>query len=123
MHTCLTLTNVGRHWYVEREISSLIKRLDAYCDSIRSCDISVEGPSGEAEARHWRVELKVRVFDEIVRAAVRAPEGADSQQALSRLLADIYARARLQLDHISELHHSCCTRGGEDVAVRPKACA
>jgi hypothetical protein len=123
MHTCLTLTKVGGHWYVEREVSSLLKRLDDYCDSIHSCDISVEGPSGDGNARFWRVALKVRVFDEIVRTTARVPEGSDSQQSLSRLLADIYTRARMQLGHISELHHSCCTRGGEDIALRPKACA
>jgi hypothetical protein len=123
MHTCLTLTNIGGQWYVERAVSHLIRALDAYCDSIRSGDISIEGPSGEGDARCWRVGIKVRVFDEIVRATARTPEGTDPQQSLSRLLADIYARARVQLDHISELHHSCCTRGGEDIALRPKACA
>jgi hypothetical protein len=123
MHTCLTLSNIGGQCYVERAISELIRSLDARCDSIRSCDISVEGPTGEGDARFWRVALKVRVFDETVRATARAPEGTDAQQSLSRLLAEIYTRARVQLDHISDLHHSCCGRGGEDISLRPKACA
>jgi hypothetical protein len=123
MHTCLTLTNVSGHEYVEHDVSGLIESLQSYCESIRSCDVSVEGPSGEGELRCWRVELKVRVFDEIVRVATRAPEGSEPRQSFARVLGEVYARARVQLDHISDQHHSCCARGGEDLAVRPKACA
>ena len=105
MHTCLTLTNVGGHWYVEREVSGLIAALGAYCDSIHSCDISVEGPSGEGEARCWRVDLKMRIFDEIVRAVTRAPEGTDPHSPCPRVLDDIYARATTQLmTNIAEQH-------------------
>ena len=123
MHTCLTLTNVGGQWYVEREVSGLIAALRAYCDSIHSCDISVEGPNGEADARCWRVELKIRIFNETVRAATSAPEGSHPQQSLQRVLADIYARARTQLEHIAERHHSCCARDGQNAAPRLEACA
>ena len=72
-----------------------------YCDSIHSCDISVAGPSGTGEARCWRVELRIRVFDENVRVATRAPAGSDPQQALSRALADTYAKASTRLKHIA----------------------
>jgi hypothetical protein len=108
MHTSLTLTNVNGHWYVEPEVAGLTGVLGAYCESIRSCEIKVEGPSGEREARCWQVELKFRIFDEIVRASTRVPEGQDSRQALSRALATLYAKARLQLAHIAEQHQSCC---------------
>lgn len=121
MHTCLTLTNIGGHWYVEREVSGLIAKLRAYCDSIHSTDISVEGPSGDGEARCWRVGLKLRVFDESVRAVTHAPAGVDPHQSLSRALADIYTRARVQLDHISDQHHSCCSRGGHVSTERLEA--
>jgi hypothetical protein len=123
MHTSLTLSNVGGQWYVEREISRLLSALRGYCDSIDSCDISVEGPSGEGEARCWRVGLKVRVFNEIVRALTHAPEGSDAQQSLSRVLADIYARARTQLGRIAEQHQACCAHGAEYVAGPSNACA
>jgi hypothetical protein len=108
MHTCLTLTNIGGHWYVERQVSGLLAKLRAYCESIHSCDVGIEGPSGAGETRCWRVELRVRVFDEVVRVSVRVPEGSDSQQALSRALADAYARASIQLNHISAQHGDCC---------------
>jgi hypothetical protein len=114
MHTCLTLTNVGRHWYVEREVSGLLAGLRGYCDSIHSCDISVAGPSGAGEARCWRVELRIRVYGEIVRIAVHAAEGGDPQQSLSRALADSYARARTQLSQISGQHGDCCAHGGRE---------
>lgn len=123
MHTSLTLSNVGGQWYVEREISSLLSALRGHCDSIDSCDISVEGPSGAGEARCWRVGLKVRVFDEIVRALTHAPEGNDAQQSLSRVLADIYARASTQLGRIAEQHGSCCAHGGQEPAGRFEECA
>ena len=123
MHTCLTLTNVGGHWYVEREVSGLMSALRGYCDSIHSCDISVAGPGGEGEARCWRVELRIRVFDEILRIAARTPEGSDSQQSLSRALADVYARARIQLSHVSVQHGDCCTHGGEGISRHLEACA
>ena len=123
MHTCLTLTNIGGQWYVEREISGLIATLRAYCDSIHSCDIGVEGPSGEGDARCWRVELQIRIFDQTVRAVTRAPEGSDPQQSLQRVLAETCARARKQLDHIAEQHHACCAHGEQNTAGRLEACA
>jgi hypothetical protein len=123
MHTSLTLSNVGGQWYVEREISSLLSALRGYCDSIDSCDISVEGPSGAGEARCWRVGLKVRVFDEIVRALIHAPEGNDARQSLSRVLADIYARASAQLERIAERHGGSCVHGGQETAGCLEACA
>jgi hypothetical protein len=124
MHTCLTLSNIGGHWYVEREVSGLISKLRSYCDSIDSSDISVEGPSGEGEARSWRVAVKLRVFDEIVRVITHTPEGSDAQQSLSRALADIYTRATLQLDHIAKRHGGCCAHGGgHDTACLLEACA
>lgn len=123
MHTCLTLTNVGGQWYVEREVSGLIAALRAHCDLIHSCDISVEGPSGEGEARCWRVELKIRVFDETVRAVTRAPEGNDPQQSLQRVLADARAKATTQLTKIAEQHHACCAHSGQNTAARLEACA
>ena len=122
-HTCLTLTNIGGHWYVEREVSGLLAALRGYCDSIHSCDVGIEGPSGEGPARCWRIELRIRLFDEIVRVSVRAPEGSDSQQALSRALADVYARARIQLNHISAQHGDCCAHEGQEHARRFEACA
>jgi hypothetical protein len=109
MHTCLTLTNIGRRWYVEREVSGLISSIRSYCDSIHSCDISVEGPSGEGQARCWRVDLRIRVFDEILRITERAPESDDPQQALSRVLAAIRTRATAQLAKISAQHGDSCT--------------
>lgn len=123
MHSCLTLTNIGGHWYVEREVSGLISKLRSHCDWIHSCDISVEGPSGEGQARCWRVELRLRVFDEIVRAVARAPEGSDPHQSLSRVLADINARAKVQLERIAEQHGGCCAHCGQGTAGRVDACA
>ncbi len=123
MHTCLTLTNIGRHWFVEREVSGLIAKLRSYCDSVHSSDINIEGPSGEGEARCWRIQLKLRVLDEIVRVAMHAPERGDPQQSLSQLLVAVYERARVQLDHIADHHNSCCSRGGHGIAERLEACA
>ena len=123
MHTCLTLTSIGGQWYVEREVSGLISALRGYCDSIHSCDISVTGPTGEGEARAWRVELRIRVFDEIVRIAAHAPEGNDPQLSLARALADVYAKARTQLHRISEQHGDSCAEGGQATHARAEACA
>lgn len=123
MHTCLSLTDIGGRWYVEREVSRLISALRGYCDSIHSCDINVAGPSGAGNERWWRVELRIRLFDEIVRTVTRAPEGKDPQQSLSGALADVYARARTQLAHIAEQHGDCCAHGVQNTAGRPEACA
>jgi hypothetical protein len=122
MHTCLSLSNIGGHWFVERAISDLIARLDMYCDSIEWCNIAVDGPTGEGDARHWRVDLKLRVFDDIVRATTRLPEGANSAESLSRVLADVYARATAQLTHIAEQHHACCSQCAGYLARSTKAC-
>lgn len=122
MHTCLTLTNVGGQWYVEREVSGLIAALRAYCDSIHSCDIRVEGPRGEGAARGWRIDLKIRVFGETVRAVTRAPEGNDPQQSLQRVLGEAHARATRQLAKIAAQHDACCAHGGQNTAGRLEAC-
>jgi hypothetical protein len=123
MHTCLTLTNIGGRWYVEREVTRLLAQLRDYCDSIHSCDVGIEGPSGAGQAGCWRVELRVRVYDEIVRVSVRVPEGSDAQQALSRALADAYARARIQLNHISAQHGDCCAHNGQEEVRHVDACS
>ena len=121
MHTCLTLTNVGGQWYVE--VSGLFAALRAYCDSIHSCEIRVEGPSGEGAARGWRVDLQICVLGETVRAVARAPEGNDLQQSLQRVLADAHARATRQLAKIVEERDACCAHGGQNTAGRLEACA
>jgi hypothetical protein len=123
MHTCLTLTNVGGRWYVEREVSGLISALRGYCDSIHSCDITVEGPSSTGDAPCWRVELRVRVFAEIVRTALRVPEGTDPQLSLSHALAAVYATATAQLNRISEQHGNCCSHDCQGTAERFEVCA
>ena len=123
MHTCLTIANVVDQWFVECEVSGLISALRAYCESLDSCEINVEGPSGAGEARCWRVALKIRIFDENVRAKAQAAEGSDSHQSLSRVLADVYSSARTRLDRIAERHGGCCARGGPDIAVHVEACA
>ncbi|HEX4969729.1 MAG TPA: hypothetical protein VFV69_01670 [Steroidobacteraceae bacterium] len=110
MHTCLTLSNVSRQWHVERAISDLIGALDTYCDAIESCSVTVTGPGSEGEARSWRVDLQLRVFDEVVRATTQLPEGPDSLQSLSRVLTDVYARATARLSHIAQEHQGCCVQ-------------
>lgn len=110
MHSCLTLSNVGGNWYVERQISGLISGLNAFCDSIHSCDINVEGPSGTGDARCWRIGVKVRVYEETIRASANAPEGADPAQSLARALRDVYTKATGQMAHVAQRHHSCCSR-------------
>ena len=108
MHTFLTLTSVDGLWYVEREVSGLISALRGHCDAIRSCDINVQGPAGVGAARRWQIELRIHVFDQIARVAMRAPEGPDPRQALARLLADVCTQAVKQLTHISAQHENCC---------------
>lgn len=100
MHTCLSLAKVDNHWDAEHPISDLLARLDAYCGSIDWCNIAVEGPNGEADARCWRVNVKLRISDETVRASAQVLEGSDSAQSLSRALADVYARATEQIAQV-----------------------
>jgi hypothetical protein len=117
MHTCLTVASSGSHAYVEREASRLIAALSAYCESIRSCDIHIAGPSDGGTAARWRVEVKLDVFDETVRATTLAPAGSDPQQSLSCVLADIYDSASRQLAHIAEQHQGCCAQYVPDDAA------
>ena len=117
MHTCLTLTNVDGLEYVERHVSQLLAALEEYCDAIHSSDIRVEGPCSKSEARCWRVELKVRIFDEMVFALTRTPAGNDPEESLSAVLSDLYARATARMTHIAERHHGCCTVANRSVIV------
>jgi len=123
MHTCLSLSNIGGHPYVERAVSGLLSALSAYCDSIEWCNLAVEGPSGAAEARCWRLELKLRIFDEVVRATTRPPEGGDPAQSLSDALADIYASATTQIGQIAKHHQGCCCHGAGQVTKPAQVCA
>lgn len=122
MHTCISLSNIGGHWYVERAVSGLLAQLSAYCESIEWCNIALEGPSGEGEARGWRVDLKLRIFGEIVRATARLPEGQDPAQSLSRVLDDVYASATPQMANIAK-RHGCCGHSAEDITARFTVCA
>ena len=122
MHTCLSLSNIGGHCDVEHAASALIGALDAYCDSIEWCNIAVEGPSGEGESRCWRVDLKLRIFGEIVRATTRLAEGPDPAQSLSRALDDMYASATPQMANIAK-RHGCCGYSAEDITARFTVCA
>lgn len=122
MHTCLSLSNIGGHCDVEHAASDLIAALDAYCDSIDWCNIALEGPSGEGAARYWRVDLKLRIYDEIVRATARLPEGPDPAQSLSRVLDDVYASAAPQMANIAK-RHGCCGHSAEDITARFTVCA
>jgi hypothetical protein len=123
MHTCLSLSNVGGHWYVEDAVSGLISGLSACCDSIEWCNLAVEGPGGAGETRCWRLELKLRIFNEIVRASARLPAGVDPSQSLSEALADIYASATTQIDQIAKQHQGCCCHHAGQLATAPKVCA
>ena len=91
--------------------------------NVTDCFGIVAGPAGEGEARYWRVELRIRIFDEILRIAARALEGNDSQQSLSRVLADVYARARIQLSHVAAQHGDCCAHGDGETHRHLEACA
>jgi hypothetical protein len=123
MHTCLTLTNSSGHSYIEREVSGLMAALRGYCDAIHSCDIGITGPSGDGPERCWRIELRIRVCEEIARVSVRTPEGRDPQRSLSSALADAYARARIQLSYISAQHGDCCAHGSEQTSWHLEECA
>lgn len=108
MHTCLSLSNVDCHSFVESEVSQLLERLNAYCDSVDSCHISVEQPDGANGGRQWRVALQLRVFDESVRATTCWPTGSEPTRSFEKVLDDIYARATTQMAEISKRHQSCC---------------
>jgi hypothetical protein len=108
MHTCLSLSNVDCHSFVENEVAQLLERLNAYCDSIDSCHISVEQPGGASAGRHWRVALQLRIFDESVRATMSQPTGSEPTRSFGQVLDDLYARATAQMAEISRRHHSCC---------------
>ena len=123
MHTCISFSNIGGLWYVERALSGLISGFNAYCDSIEWCNVAVEGPGGEGEARGWRVDLKLRIFDAIVRATARLPAGPDPAQSLSAALADIYASATTQMTQIAKQHQGCCCHRAERTARLSKAYA
>jgi hypothetical protein len=102
MHTCLSLSNVDCHSRVEEEVAGLADRLGAFCDSIDSCHISVEQPTGESGERHWRLALSLRIFDESVRATTCQPTGADPIRSLTKMLEEIYSRAIGQMTQIAE---------------------
>lgn len=123
MHTCLTLSHANNHPYLERDIFRLIGVLESYCDSIQACDVTVAGPSGEGASRCWEIELKLRIFDETVRAAARTPEGGDPQLSLSRALTAVYAKTRSQLAQVAEQHHGCCVHCALDAVAKSNACA
>ena len=124
MHTCLSLSNLDCHSFVEGEVSDLAERLGAFCDSIDSCHISVEQPAGESGERSWRVTLNLRIFDENVRATTCQPIGSEAAQSLARVLEDIHARATDQMTAVARRHH-CCRCAGPDhgVASHRKECA
>src|SRR5688572_32819037 len=101
MHTCLSLANVDCHSRVEEEVADLADRLGAFCDSIDSCHISVEQPTGDSGERYWRIALSLRIFDESVRATARQPVGSEPTHSLTGMLDEIYSRATGQMTQIA----------------------
>jgi len=111
MYTCLSLKNIAAsECDLEPEVLRLVERLKGYCDSIRSCDIRVEGPSGSGEQRHWRIDLTLAIFDEKVRVAADVPEGDDPSRSLVRALGQLYERATPRMAAIAEQHGCCAHR-------------
>jgi hypothetical protein len=124
MHTCLSLSNLDCHSFVEGELSDLAERLGAFCHSIDSCHISVEQPIGESGERYWRVTLNLRIFDASVRARTCQPIGSEAAQSLARVLDEIHARAMDQMTTVARRHHCCCCAGPDhSVAAHRKECA
>jgi hypothetical protein len=122
MHTCLSLSNVDCHSYVESEVSDLAERLGAFCDSIDSCHISVEQPTGESGERYWRVALSLRIFDENVRTTTCQPTGSAPTRSFAQLLHDLYARAIEQMTQIAKRRHCCCAGLARSAAAHHKEC-
>jgi hypothetical protein len=123
MHTCLSLSNVDCHSQVESEVADLADRLGAFCDSIDSCHISVEQPTGESGERHWRCALSLRIFDESVRATACRPAGPEPARSLPGVLEEIYARAIDPMTQIAKRHRCSCAGPAHDVASPCKECA
>jgi len=123
MHTCLSLSNLDCHSFVEGEVADLAERLGAFCDSIDSCHISVEKPAGESGERYWRVTLNLRILDESVRATTCQPIGSEAARSLARVLDDIHARAIDQMTTVARLHHCCCAGHDRSIAPHRKECA
>ena len=123
MHTCLSLANVDCHSRVEEEVADLADRLGAFCDSIDSCHISVEQPTGESGERYWRLALSLRIFDESVRTTTCRPTGADPVCSLASMLDEIYARAIDQMTQIAKRHHCSCAGPARHAASHCKECA
>ena len=122
MHTCLSLSNLDCHSFVEGDVSDLAERLGAFCDSIDSCHISVEQPTGESGERYWRVALNLRIFDESVRAATCLPIASEAAQSLARVLDDIYARSIDQMTKVARRHQGCCAGPDRSVASHRREC-
>lgn len=120
MHTCLSLANVDCHSRVEEAVAELADRLGAFCDSIDSCHIGVEQPTGESGERYWRVTLRLRIFDESVRATMHQPTGSEPLRSLTRMLDAIYARAIGHMTQIAERHRCCKAAPGRSVAIHCK---
>jgi hypothetical protein len=108
---------------VEEEVADLADRLGAFCDSIDSCHISVEQPTGESGERHWRLALSLRIFDESVRATTCRPTGADPVCSLASMLEEIYARAIDQMTQIGTRHHCSCAGPARHASSHCKECA
>ena len=120
MHTCLSLSNVDCHSHVESEVTGLADRLGAFCDSIDSCHISVEQPTGESGERYWRIALSLRIFDESVRATTCQPSGAEPIRSLTRMLEEIHARAIDQMTQIAQRQRCCNAAPERSVATHCK---
>ena len=122
MHTCLSLANVDYLSRLEEDIGDLAERLGAFCDSIDSCHISVEQPTGESGGRYWRLALSLRIFDETVRATTCQPTGADPARSLAGALDDIYARAIDRMTQVAKRRQCCCAGLTRHVAARYEEC-
>jgi hypothetical protein len=107
MHVCLTLLCVPACAEVEDSVFALMELLEGYCDSISTCDVSVEGVRGDlASQTHCTVRLALQVFGERIDVTGHSSLSSDDTP-LQSALHSTYRDAIPALQALARTHQGC----------------
>lgn len=88
---------------LEALIFEQTERLGAFCDSITTCHVSVDGPVSDGDDAAWSVRIVLKVFGQQIAVGVRRP----SPQGPVAALNEAFERVKASLETISREHCGC----------------
>lgn len=111
MRVCLTLLRVPASAELEDSVFALLELLEGHCDSISTCDVSVEEVCGDCgNQNRCTVRLALQVFGERIDIIGHSSLSSDDAPLQSALYST-YRDAIPALQALAHTHQGCSCHG------------